>query len=268
VASTFNFAGYNATIVTACASGTQSLATAADAIRKGYSDVFLAGGAESVNAEVCLAGYTAMRVLSQRSESPKEASRPFDNDRDGLVPGEGAAMMVLESLAHAKARGVRVYAEILGYGIGSDARHVTEPTPETQAHCMRQAIASAGLLPEDVDYINAHATSTIIGDAKETEAIKLVFGEHAYQVPVSATKSMVGHMLGAAGSYEAVACVLSIQNGWVHPTINYETPDPKCDLDYVPNQARQTPVDVALSNSFGFGGQNASIVLAKLDTEQ
>ncbi len=264
IARDFNSAGYNGTIVTACASGTQSLATAADAIRLGYVDMVIAGGTKSLNSEVALAGFSGIGALSQCTHGPEQASRPFDLERDGLIPGEGSAMLVLESLAHAKARGARVYAEILGYAVGSDARHETEPAPESQALTMSRAIISAGINPRDVDYVNPHATSTLVGDAVETKALKLVFGDYAYQVPVSATKSMVGHMLGAAGSYEAVVCVLSIQNGWIHPTINYETFDPDCDLDYVPNQARQTPVKIALSNSFGFGGQNASIVISQL----
>ena len=170
----------------------------------------------------------------------------------------------LESLAHAKARNAHIYAEILGYNVSSDARHETEPTPETQAQTMRRAIASAGLAPEEIDYVNPHATSTPLGDAIETQAIKIALGERAYQVPISATKSMTGHMIGAAGAFEAVVCALSIRDGWIHPTINYDTPDPECDLDYVPNRARQVPVKVALSNSFGFGGQNASIVLGQI----
>jgi len=266
VARLYGFTGYNATIVTACASGTQALATAADAIRLGRVDLILAGGSDAFNGEIVMAGYSAMRVLSQRRNEPEKASRPFDKDRDGIVPGEGSAMLVLESLAHAKRRNARLYAEILGYEFGSDARHETEPTSETQAQTMRRAIASAGLNPEDIDYINAHATSTPLGDVIETQAIKLAFGEMAYKIPISATKSMTGHMLGAAGAFEAVVCALSIRDGWIHPTINYETPDPECDLDYVPNRARQIPVKAALSNSFGFGGQNASIVLGKMSS--
>jgi len=264
VARVFNFTGYNATIVTACASGTQALATAADAIRLGHADLILAGGTEAFNGEVVMAGYSAMRVLSQRRNEPEKASRPFDKDRDGIVPGEGSAMVVLESLASAKRRNVHIYAEILGYDVGSDASHETEPAPVTQAQTMRRAISSAGLTPEDIDYINPHATSTPLGDAIETQAIKLAFGDRAYQIPISATKSMTGHMFGAAGAFEAVVCALSIRDGWIHPTINYETPDPECDLDYVPNRARQIPVKTALSNSFGFGGQNAAIVLGQL----
>ena len=266
VARLYGFTGYNMTVVTACASGTQALATAADAIRLGRADLILAGGSDAFNGEIVMAGYSAMRVLSQRRNEPEKASRPFDMDRDGIVPGEGAAMLVLESLTHAKRRKARVYAEILGYEVGSDARHETEPTPETQAQTMRRAISSAGLMPEDIDYINPHATSTPLGDTIETQAIKLAFGESAYKIPISATKSMTGHMLGAAGAFEAVVCALSIWDGWIHPTINYETPDPECDLDYVPNHARQIPVKATLSNSFGFGGQNASIVLGKMSS--
>jgi 3-oxoacyl-[acyl-carrier-protein] synthase II len=263
VARTFEFVGYNATLTVACASGTQSLATAADAIRTGHADLILAGGTESVNAEVAMAGYTASGVLSARRDDPEGASRPFDANRDGLVPGEGSTILVLESLAHAQAREAHIYAEVLGYGITSDARHETEPTPQTQALTMRRALESAGITPEEVDYVNPHATSTVVGDVIETQAIKLALGEYAYKVPISATKSMTGHMLGAAGAFEAAVCVLSMRDGWIHPTINYETPDPDCDLDYVPNEARQVDVKIALSNSFGFGGQNASIVLGK-----
>jgi 3-oxoacyl-[acyl-carrier-protein] synthase II len=265
VARTFEFSGYNATLTTACASGTQALAAAAAAIRHGDAEVMLVGGTETCNAEVVIAGYTAMGVLSERRDEPQRASRPFDADRDGLVPGEGAAMMVFESLAHAQARGAHIHAEVLGYAVTSDARHTTEPTPETQAQTMRQALATAGIAPTEVDYVNPHATSTVVGDVVESKSIKLTLGEHAHRIPISATKSMTGHMIGAAGAFEAMACVLSIRNGWVHPTINLERPDPECDLDYVPNEARQVQVNVALSNSFGFGGQNASIVLGRWD---
>jgi 3-oxoacyl-[acyl-carrier-protein] synthase II len=267
VASRLNFSGYNATIVTACASGTQSLATAADAIRLGHVDVAVAGGTESIMSEVALAGFSGIGALSVRCDDPSKVSRPFDKDRDGLIPGEGSAMLILESLGHARSREARIYAEILGYAIGSDARHETEPTPASQAHTMRQALSSAGISPEEVDYINPHATSTPVGDAMETEAIKLVFGDRAYKIPISATKSMVGHMLGAAGALEAIVCVLSIRENQIHGTMNYENPDPECDLDYVPNKPRQLPVRVALSNSFGFGGQNACIVLGEFNSD-
>jgi 3-oxoacyl-[acyl-carrier-protein] synthase II len=262
VAREFGFNGYNATFTTACASGTQALGEAALTIRRGDANLVLAGGTETCNAEVVIAGYTSMGVLSDCRDDPARASRPFDADRDGLVPGEGAAVVVLENLAHAQARGARIYAEVLGYAATSDASHQTAPNFETQAETMRRALAAAGVEPEDVDYVNPHATSTVIGDVMETRAIKLALGEHAYRVPISATKSMTGHMIGAAGAFEAVASILSIRDGRVHPTINYETPDPECDLDYVPNQARHVPVKVVLSNSFGFGGQNACIVLA------
>jgi 3-oxoacyl-[acyl-carrier-protein] synthase II len=265
VARTFEFSGYNATLTTACASGTQALAAAAAVIRRGDADVILSGGTETCNAEVAIAGYTAMGVLSTRRDEPERASRPFDADRDGLVPGEGAAVLVMESLAHAQARGARIYAEVLGHAVTSDARHTTVPTPENQAQTMRLALAAAGIAPEEVDYINPHATSTVVGDVMESQAIKLALGEHAYRVPISATKSMTGHMVGAAGAFEAMASILSMRDGRIHPTINYETPDPECDLDYVPNQARQVTVNVALSNSFGFGGQNACIVLGRWD---
>lgn len=266
VARSFNFTGYNATIVTACASGTQALGTAAEAIRLGHADLILSGGTEAFNCEIIMAGYSSMGVITRRQDEPEKASRPFDLDRDGIVPGEGSAILVLENLAHAKSRGARIYAEILGYAFGSDARHDTDPTPESQALIMRKAIASAGLVPEDIDYINPHATSTPTGDAVETQAMKMAFGEHAYNIPISATKSMTGHMIGAAGAFEAIVSILTIRTGWIHPTINYETPDPECDLDYVPNYARQSPVKIALSNSFGFGGQNASIVLGQINS--
>jgi 3-oxoacyl-[acyl-carrier-protein] synthase II len=265
VASTFDFSGYNATLTTACAAGTQALGEAAAVIRRGDTDVMLAGGTETCNAEVVIAGYTAMGVLSCRRDEPEKASRPFEASRDGLVPGEGAAMLVMESLAHAQARGAPIYAEVLGYAATSDARHQTSPTPETQARTMTRALASAGIGAEDVDYVNPHATSTPVGDVMESQAIKTALGEHAYRVPISATKSMTGHIIGAAGAFEAMACILSIRDGWIHPTINYETPDPECDLDYVPNEARQVTVNVAISNSFGFGGQNTSIVLGRWD---
>jgi 3-oxoacyl-[acyl-carrier-protein] synthase II len=267
VARAYNYTGYNATLTTACASGTQALATAADAIRHGHANLILAGGVDAFDCEVIIAGYAAMGVISRRRDEPKRASRPFDSLRDGIVPGEGAAILVLENLAHAKARGARIYAEILGYAIGSDARHDIAPTASSQAQTMRRAIASAGIVPEDIDYINPHATSTPIGDIIETEAMKMVFGDYAYKVPISATKSMTGHMIGAAGAFEALVCVMSLRSGWIHPTINYEYPDPECDLDYVPNIARHVPMSVVLSNSFGLGGQNASIVIGQIDAQ-
>jgi 3-oxoacyl-[acyl-carrier-protein] synthase II len=203
-----------------------------------------------------------MRALSTRNHEPERASRPFDAERDGFVASDGCGVLVLESLDHALARGARVYAEVVGYGVSSDAYHVTIPHPEGRgaALAMRRAIADAGLKPEDIEYINAHATSTPMGDPAEVVAIKSVFGSRAYEIPVNATKSMTGHLLGAAGAVEAIATIMTIREGILHPTINYEHPDPQCDLDCVPNQARRTQVDIALSNSFGFGGQNACLV--------
>ncbi len=267
VARTFGLTGYNATIVTACASGTQALGEAAEAILRGDVDVVLAGGAEACDSEIAIASYTATGVLSKRNDAPERACRPFDADRDGMVPGEGAAVLILERLDHALARGARIYAEVLGWAGTSDANHITAPTARWQALAMQRALASAGLGPEDVDYINAHATSTPLGDIVETEAIKMALGERAYDIPVSATKSMTGHMLGAAGAFEAVVCVLTLRDQRIHPTANYETPDPQCDLDYVPNRAREARVDVTLSNSFGFGGQNACILLGRWRNE-
>ncbi len=263
VANHFGFNGYNATLTVACASGTQALGEGAAVIKRGDVQVVLAGGTEACNSEVVIAGYNAIGVISGRCDAPERASRPFDADRDGLVPAEGGAIMVLESLKHAQERGARIYAELLGYAATSDASHQTAPAPDTQALTIERALASAGLSPKTVDYVNPHATSTILGDPVETEAIKMALGEHAYRVPISATKSMTGHMIGAAGTFEAMACVLAMRDGRVHPTINYETPDPECDLDYVPNVSREVQVDVALSNSFGFGGQNACIVLRR-----
>jgi 3-oxoacyl-[acyl-carrier-protein] synthase II len=209
-----------------------------------------------------------MRALSTRNDEPERASRPFDAERDGFVVSDGCGVLVLESLDHAMARGARVYAEVLGYGVSSDAYHVSAPHPEGRgsALAMRRAIADAGLKPEDIRYINAHATATPIGDPAEVVAIKSVFGSRAYEIPVNATKSMIGHLLGAAGAVEAIATIMTIQEGILHPTINYEHPDPECDLDCVPNEARRTQVDIALSNSFGFGGQNACLVFRSWET--
>jgi 3-oxoacyl-[acyl-carrier-protein] synthase II len=212
---------------------------------------------------IAVAGFSAMRALSERNDDPEHASRPFDRDRDGFVVGEGAGVLVIESLEHAQRRGARIHAEIIGYGSNDDAYHITAPDPEGTGatNCMQIAMADAGVTPADLDYINAHGTGTPLGDVAETNAIKSVFGERAYQIPISSTKSMTGHMMGAAGAVEAIACVMSIQEGLIHPTINYDFPDPACDLDYVPNQARSTNVKIAMSNSFGLGGQNASLVL-------
>ncbi len=268
VACAFGIRGYSSTVVGACASGNQAIGEGARAIRDGSAQVVIAGGTESAMCELALAGICAMRALSTRNDEPERASRPFDAERDGFVVSDGCGVLVLESLDHAMARGARVYAEVLGYGVSSDAYHVAAPHPEGRgsALAMRRAIADAGLKPEDIRYINAHATATPIGDPAEVVAIKSVFGSRAYEIPVNATKSMIGHLLGAAGAVEAIATIMTIQEGILHPTINYEHPDPECDLDCVPNEARRTQVDIALSNSFGFGGQNACLVFRSWET--
>ncbi|HJX38846.1 MAG TPA: beta-ketoacyl-ACP synthase II [Anaerolineae bacterium] len=268
VACAFGIRGYSSTVVGACASGNQAIGEGARAIRDGSAQVVIAGGTESAMCELALAGICAMRALSTRNDEPERASRPFDAERDGFVVSDGCGVLVLESLDHAMARGARVYAEVLGYGVSSDAYHVAAPHPEGRgsALAMRRAIADAGLKPEDIQYINAHATATPTGDPAEVLAIKSVFGSRAYEIPVNATKSMIGHLLGAAGAVEAIATIMTIQEGILHPTINYEHPDPECDLDCVPNEARRTQVDIALSNSFGFGGQNACLVFRSWET--
>lgn len=266
-AETYRLRGYSSTVCTACASATQAIGEAAEVIRRGAADIMVAGGAESIVSETALAGFLAMRALATSfNNEPARAMRPFDADREGFVAAQGSAMLVLESLAHAQARGARVYAEVLGYGVSNDVYHMIAPDPEGEgaALALREALRAARVGIEEVDYINAHGTSTPLGDVAETRAIKAVFGRRAYEIPVSATKSMIGHMMGATGAVEAIACVMSIQEGVIHPTINYETPDPECDLDYVPNEARQAEVNVAVSNSFGLGGQNAVLVLGAI----
>ncbi|MCS6845981.1 MAG: beta-ketoacyl-ACP synthase II [Caldilineales bacterium] len=257
--------GPNLAVVTACATGADAIGVAFETIRRGRADVMLAGGSEAPICELTVAGFENMGALSTRNDSPQAASRPFDGHRDGFVIGEGAGVMVLESLEHAQRRGARIYAEVRGYGNTEDAFHITAPHEEGLGACeaMSLALEEAGLQPEDVDYINAHGTSTPLNDAGETRAIKCVFGQHAYRVPISSTKSMTGHLLGAAGAVEAIVCVKAIAEGIIPPTINYTTPDPACDLDYVPNQARRADVRVALSNAFGFGGHNAVLAFAK-----
>jgi len=254
---------------TACAASNMAIGDAMDEIRMGRADVFLAGGTEAPITEVGIAGFDAMRALSRRNDDPARASRPFDGSRDGLVMGEAAAIVVLEELEHAKARGARIYAELMGYGVSSDASHMTEPDPtgENPARAMTMAIADAGVSPEDVGYINAHATSTPVGDASETRVIKRALGEeHAARTPVSSTKGATGHCFGAAGAVEAVFTVMAVHEQKLPPTINYEVEDPDCDLDYIPNESRDAPdLQVALSNSFGFGGHNASIVIRRWD---
>ena len=263
----YGIKGYNGTMITACAAGTQAIGEAAEVIRRGQADVVLGGGTEAGIGELGLAAFSVMRAMSSRSDDPTKASRPFDAGRDGFIPAEGAAILVLESLEHARARGARILAEVTGYAACADAYHIVAPCPDGEgaARTMRWALENAGRTVDDVDYINAHGTSTPLNDQTETLAIKAVFGEHAYQVPISSTKSMIGHAFGASGALETVACIKSIETGTIHPTVNQECPDPVCDLDYVPNTARRADVRVVLKNSFGFGGQNACLVLEKVD---
>jgi 3-oxoacyl-[acyl-carrier-protein] synthase II len=253
---------------TACAASTMAIGDGLDAIRLGRADVVFAGGSEAPVTPVGIAGFAALRALSRRNDDPERASRPFETDRDGFVMGEAGAMLVLEELGHATRRKASIYAELVGYGVSSDAQHLTEPDPtgRSQARAMLMACADAGVSPDQIDYINAHGTSTPLGDASETRVIKRALGEHtARKVAVSSTKGATGHPLGAAGAVEAIFSTLAIHEGVVPPTINYETPDPECDLDYVPNEAREADVGVAVSNSSGFGGHNASIVLRRCD---
>jgi 3-oxoacyl-[acyl-carrier-protein] synthase II len=259
--------GYLGTVTSACASGTQAIGEATEVIRRGWADVMFVVGAEAGVIETSLAGFTQMRAISTRNEDPERASRPFDKDRDGFVIAEGAAALVVESLDHAIARDAPIQAEVLGSSIANDAYDLVAPDPsgDGELRVMRLALADAGVGLDEIDYINAHATSTVAGDAVETLAIKRLFGEHAYHIPISSTKSMIGHALGAAGALEAVVCVLTLRDQAIHPTINHETPDSGCDLDYVPKQARAAKVDTILSNSFGLGGQNACLVLRKFD---
>jgi 3-oxoacyl-[acyl-carrier-protein] synthase II len=263
----FDLRGPNLCIVTACATSNNAIGESWRIIRSGDADVFLAGGTEASIVEIGVAGFSAMKALSKRNDEPERASRPFDRDRDGFVIGEGSGVMVVEELEHARARGAKIYCEITGYGISADAYHMTAPPPngEGAARAMKLALDRARISPEQVDYINAHATSTDIGDICETRAIKQIFGEHAYKVPISATKSMTGHLLGGAGGIEMAACVLAIRDSVIPPTINLENPDEECDLDYTPNVAREKKVRVALNNSFGFGGHNATLVASAFE---
>jgi 3-oxoacyl-[acyl-carrier-protein] synthase II len=265
IAMRFGAKGVNYAISSACASGGHAIGEAYRLIRFGMQDVMLAGGSEAGVTPMCIAGFAAMRALSTRNDEPARASRPFDIDRDGFVVAEGSGMLVLESLEGAIQRGARIHAEIVGYGANSDAYHITTPAPEGDgaARCMRLALEDARVSPLEVGYINAHGTSTPYNDVNETQAIKRLFGEHAARLAVSSTKSMTGHALGAAGAIEAAYTILTVRDGMIPPTINYEHPDPACDLDYVPNRARAAAVDVALSNSFGFGGTNACLVFRR-----
>ncbi|MDF2813835.1 MAG: beta-ketoacyl-acyl-carrier-protein synthase [Paenibacillus sp.] len=257
--------GPNSTAVTACATGTHSIGDSYKLIQRGDADVMICGGAEATIRPTGMAGFCALRAMSTRNDEPEKASRPFDTGRDGFVMGEGSGILILEELEHAVNRGARIYAEIIGYGMSGDAYHMTDPDPQGAARCMVKALKDAGIAPEDVDYINAHGTSTPVGDRSETTAIKTAFGDHAYKLAISSTKSMTGHLLGAAGGVEAVIVGLTLSNGRIAPTINLDDQDPECDLDYVPNVPRDADVKVAMSNSFGFGGHNATIVLKKYE---
>jgi len=267
IAIKYRFKGPNYCTVSACASSAHAIGDAFRLIRYGDADVMIVGGSEAPIIPTAVAGFSSMKALSTRNDEPEKASRPFDRDRDGFVMGEGAAVLVLEEYEHAMRRGAKIYAELVGYGATADAYHITAPCADGEGavKCMLRALEDAKLSPDEVDYINAHGTSTKLNDAAETLAIKKVFGERAYKIPVSSTKSMIGHLLGAAGAIEAVATIMTIHTGIIHPTINYENPDPECDLDYVPNEARKKEVNVAISNSFGFGGHNVCLVFKKLE---
>lgn len=256
--------GYSSTAVTACAASNQAIGEAFNVIRSGMADVMFTGGAEAGISELGLGGFAVMKALTTQNAEPAKASRPFDSTRDGFIPAEGSGIIVMEELEHAIKRGARILAEVKGFGCTSDASHLVQPKEDgsAAARAIEIALEDSGIRKKDVDYINAHGTSTPLNDLVETKAIKRAFGEHAYQIPISSTKSMIGHSLGASGSLEAVVCINSITSNMIHPTINYEYPDPECDLDYVPNVARSTPVNVVLSNAFGFGGQNACVVFS------
>jgi len=264
----FNALGPNCTVTTACATGTQAIGEAAQAIRNGWADVIISGGTEALILDFILAGFSIMRAVpTSYNDRPEQASRPFELNREGFVFGEGAACLILESLEHARQRNAQIYAEVGGYASSSDAFHIAAPEPSGAGavRTMARALQDAGIEPGLVDYINAHGTSTPANDAMETTAIKTLFGERAYRIPISSTKSMIGHPMGASGAIEAAVCALTIQKGMIHPTINYEEPDPELDLDYVPNHARQQAVRIALSNSFGLGGQNACLAIRSVD---
>ncbi len=261
----FQIKGRITTITTACATGNQAIGEAAELIRRGVADIVVAGGVEAVMTRMPIAGFSIMRALSTRNDEPERASRPFDRDRDGFVFSEGSATLVLEEAEHAKSRGAHIYAEVLGHSSSSDAYHVAQPDPEGAGaiRAMKWALEDADLEPEDIDYINSHGPATIANDPTETKAIKTVFGEHAYDLVVNSTKSMIGHPMGGAGAIEGLVCVLTVHDGVVHPTANHENPDPECDLDYVAEGARPMRVEKALNNSFGLGGQNACLVVGR-----
>ncbi|MBI5082386.1 MAG: beta-ketoacyl-ACP synthase II [Chloroflexi bacterium] len=266
IAINFGARGPNLAVSTACATGTNAIGEACKMIQRGFAEAMITGGTESAVLPLMMAGFNAMGALSRRNDDPQRASRPFDKNRDGFVAGEGSAILILESEAHAKARGAKIYGEVLGYGLTDDAFHISAPAENGAgaAICMKNALADAGLEPNQIDYLNAHGTSTQLNDKSETAAVKTVFGEHAYEMVMSSTKSMHGHLLGAAGALEAIICLKAMQENLIPPTINYETRDPICDLDYVPNTARSKTLNRVMSNSFGFGGHNASIIFGKL----
>jgi 3-oxoacyl-[acyl-carrier-protein] synthase II len=265
IANTFGLRGYNSTVVTACAAGAQALGEATEVVRSGRASVMLAGGSEATLGPMAFASFSVMAALSTRNDDPAAACRPFDVDRDGFVMSEGAAVFVLERLEHALQRRAHIHAEVLGYAANSDGHHAIAPNPEAHGpiKAIREALADAGVSPQQVDYVNAHGTGTPLGDIVETRAIKAVFGDDAYRVPISATKSMLGHGLGAAGAMETLACIRAIRDNRLHPTLNLDLPDPECDLDYVPHSARSAQVDIVLKNSFGMGSQNACLVLGR-----
>ncbi|MGD0228891.1 MAG: beta-ketoacyl-ACP synthase II [Syntrophorhabdales bacterium] len=267
IAIQYGIKGPNLSIVTACATGAHSIGDAFRVIQYGDADVMVAGGTEANLTPLTVGGFNALKALSTRNDFPEKASRPFDMERDGFVVSEGAGIVILEELEHARQRGAKIHAEVAGYGYNGDAYHITAPCPDGDGsiRCMRMALRDAGMSPDEIDYINAHGTSTDLNDASETLAIKQVFGKRAYEIPVSSTKSMTGHLLGAAGAVEAIFAALAIRDQVCPPTINYEHPDPACDLDYVPNTARKHPVNVAMSNSFGFGGTNAVLILRRFE---
>lgn len=265
IAINFGARGPNLAVSSACATGTNAIGEAYKIIQRGAAEVMITGGTESAVIPLMMAGFNAMNALSRRNDDPQRASRPFDKNRDGFVAGEGSAVLILESESHAKARGATIYGEVLGYGLTDDAYHISAPAENGAgaAICMKNALADAGLEPNQIDYLNAHGTSTQLNDKSETAAVKTVFGEHAYDMVMSSTKSMHGHLLGAAGALEAILCLKAMKENLIPPTINYETPDPVCDLDYVPNTARSKTLNRVMSNSFGFGGHNASIIFGK-----
>lgn len=268
IAMRFGAKGPNTCVVTACATGAHCIGDSARAIQYGDADVIIAGGTEANLTPLCIAGFNVMKALSVRNDQPERASRPFDRDRDGFVVAEGSGVVILEELEHAKKRGApHIYGELIGYGYNGDAYHITAPAPEGDgaARCMAMALADARIAPDEVDHINAHGTSTMLNDITETQAIKRVFKDHAPKIPISSTKSMTGHLLGGAGSVEAIFSLLTIRDGIVPPTINLENPDPECDLDYVPQKAREVKVDIALSNAFGFGGTNAVLIFRRFN---